>query len=105
LPCLALPWYYFYDGFLSIINRHAPFKRFRVKGRDNPWFSEALSVQIRERHVAWAKARQSDVGSDWIRFRQLGINAQLLLEKQRLIILLKKKTLSTQTILRSSGRI
>jgi len=30
-----------------------------------------LSVLIRERDTAWAKARQSDSDSDWIRFRQL----------------------------------
>jgi len=30
-----------------------------------------LSVCIRERDTAWAKARQSDSDSDWIRFRQL----------------------------------
>ncbi len=57
IPDVESAWIYFYDGFISIINRHAPFKKFSVKGRDNPWFSEALSALIRERDVAWAKAR------------------------------------------------
>jgi len=71
IPDVEFAWQYFYDGLTSVLNRHAPFKKFRVKGRDNPWFSTALSVLIRERDTAWAKARQSDSDSDWIRFRQL----------------------------------
>ncbi len=51
IPDVESAWIYFYDGFISIINRHAPFKKFCVKGRDNPWFSEALSALIRERDV------------------------------------------------------
>ena len=36
-------WSYFYLGFMEIIDRHAPLRKFRVKGRDNPWFSAELS--------------------------------------------------------------
>lgn len=46
-------------------------KKTCVKGRDNPWFSDALSVLIHECDVAWAKSRQSDLSYDWICFRQL----------------------------------
>ncbi len=66
-----------------IINRHAPFKKFRVKGRDNPWFSEDLSVLIRERDVVWAKARQSDLSSDWICFRQLRNKCTVAIKKAK----------------------
>ncbi|MGL4758755.1 MAG: hypothetical protein ACRCXZ_05440 [Patescibacteria group bacterium] len=68
IPDVESAWKYFYDGFISIINRYAPFKKFRVKCKDNPWFSEALFVLIHEWDVAWAK---SDSSSDWICFRQL----------------------------------
>ncbi len=43
----------------------------RVKHRDNPWFSAALYDLIKERDVAWAKARQTHLDSDWLHFRQL----------------------------------
>ena len=36
-------WSYFYLGFMKMIDRHAPLRKFRVKGRDNPWFSAELS--------------------------------------------------------------
>ena len=34
---VELAWKYFYDAFSIIINKHAPLRKFRVKGRNNPW--------------------------------------------------------------------
>lgn len=62
---------YFHDSLTKIINKHAPFRKFRVKGGNNPWFSPQLSSLLKERDVAWAKARQSKSQADWLTFRQL----------------------------------
>ena len=68
---VELAWKYFHDAFTNIINKHAPFRKFRVKGRDNPWFSSQLSSLQQERDIAWAKARKSNSHADWLIFRQL----------------------------------
>ena len=64
-------WSYFYLGFMEMIDRHAPLRTFRVKGRDNPWFSAELSSLLHERNKAWAKARQSGSEVEWLCFWQL----------------------------------
>ncbi len=84
-----------YDGFISIINRHAPLKNVCVKGRDNPWFSEALSALIRERDVTWAKARQSDLSSDWIYFRQVRNKFTVAIRKAKADYFIANSTLNT----------
>ena len=37
---------YFYDTFNFFINKHPPLRKFRVKGRNNPWFTAELSSLI-----------------------------------------------------------
>lgn len=64
-------WSYFYQGFKEIVDRHAPMRKFRVKGRDNPWFTTELSDLLHERNKSWAKARKSGSDVDWLHFRQL----------------------------------
>ena len=36
---VELAWDSFHEAFIRIINKHAPFCKFRVKGLNNPWFS------------------------------------------------------------------
>ena len=62
---------YFKSLFSEVANKHAPLKKFKVKGRENPWFSDKLSDIIHKRDVAWARARKSKSELDWIHFRQL----------------------------------
>ena len=54
-----------------IINKHAPFRKYKIKGRDNPWFSEQLSDLIHERDLAWATVKKSKNSSDWQHCRHL----------------------------------
>ncbi len=93
-PDVESAWVYFYDGFISIVNRHAPLKKFCVKGRDNPWFSEALSALIRERDVAWAKARQSYLSSDCIYFRQRRNKCTVAIRKAKTDYFIANSTLN-----------
>lgn len=37
-----LAWNYFKTTFLALINKHAPLRRFRVGGKDNPWFNHLI---------------------------------------------------------------
>ena len=68
---------------MKIVNKHAPIGKFRVKGRDNPWFSPELSDTIHRRNVAWAKARKSVLASDWSIFRQLRNKCTTLIKKAK----------------------
>jgi hypothetical protein len=60
-----LAWNYFQTNFLTLINKHAPIRRLRVRGKDNPWFNKSISSSIRERNVVWAKAKRTNNASDW----------------------------------------
>lgn len=64
-------WEYFQKSFLSICNKHAPVKTFRISGRDNPWISVDLMSIFRERNAALTKARLYNSNSEWITFRTL----------------------------------
>jgi hypothetical protein len=50
---------HFSSIFISLADKHAHFKQFRVNDSANPWFSE-LSELIQMRNRAWAKARKTD---------------------------------------------
>lgn len=54
----------FYDVFLRRINKHAPFRKFRVKRRKTAWFSPEIGSRLKDRDAAWSRA-------DWLRFHQL----------------------------------
>lgn len=71
IPDLEIAWELFYASFSALVYKHAPLKRYRVKGRNNAWFSPLLSNMLHERNLAWAKARKTDLNSDWLDFRRL----------------------------------
>lgn len=37
---------FFQNSFLDILNRHAPILKFRIKGRDNPWFTPVKKCSL-----------------------------------------------------------
>ena len=55
-PELALR--YFSTTFNSIIHKHVPIKRVRVKNRSNPWFPNDLSNELYNRDKTWQQARE-----------------------------------------------
>ncbi len=61
---VELSWEYFQSIFQSISNKHVPIKKFRISGRDNPWFSDSLSELIHLRNKSWAQARFSNIPAD-----------------------------------------
>jgi len=56
---------------LIFLLKNMPLCKFRVNGRNNPWFTAELSNLLGGRDDAWAKARQSKSQSDWLVFKQL----------------------------------
>lgn len=61
---------YFYE-IRCMVNKHAPFRKFRVKGRNNFWFSSEIGNLLKERDIAWARARKTNTEADWLKFWQL----------------------------------
>lgn len=83
IPDVELAWSFFRDSFMQIVKKHAPIRKFRVKGRENPWFSPGLAEIILERNLAWAKARKTDSPTDWLAFRQLRNTCSSLIKKAK----------------------
>lgn len=71
IPDPELAFSYFSSTFNSIVNKHAPLRRYRVKNRSNPWFSNNLSKDLHNRDMAWKRARETDSPSDCQHFKQL----------------------------------
>ena len=55
----------FLKSFISVLDRHAPFKMMRVKNRSNPWFTTELSSLLSVRNKAWALAKQTKMYQTW----------------------------------------
>ena len=49
----------------KVIDKHAPLKTFRVKGRHLPWISTELLNLFKQRDKAWAKYHLSNSPADW----------------------------------------
>jgi len=69
MPDVSLAWDYFKSIFLSICDKHSPVKRFRISGKNNPWFKDTVSTSIKQRNAAWVKAKKSNNPLDWITYR------------------------------------
>ena len=41
---------FFTNSFITTVNRHAPLKKFRIKDRSTPWFSQELSALFKQRY-------------------------------------------------------
>lgn len=83
IPDVEIAWVFFRDTFMQIVNRHAPFKKYRVKGHENPWFSSDLADRIHERNLAWAKARTTGSMADWTVFRRLRNKCSTLIKNAK----------------------
>lgn len=75
LVCLMddveIAWDYFKKTFLALIDKHAPLRRYRVRGRDNPWFNECIATAIRKRKEAWVEAKKHNSDACWLNYRVL----------------------------------
>ena len=60
---------------MAVIEKHAPLRRLRVSGKDNPWFNDTIAASIRERDNAWTKAKINNDPRSWDTYRAFRINA------------------------------
>lgn len=71
IPDVTDAWEFLYSEMLEVINKHAPFKTIRVKGRHLPWISTDLINLFKQRDHAWTKYRKSKNPADWELYRKL----------------------------------
>lgn len=64
-------WDFFLSEFTKVVDKHAPWKVVKVKGRHLPWISPELIDLFRQRDKAWATYRQTRDNADWEIYRQL----------------------------------
>ena len=52
--------------FLSIVDKHAPLKRMRVRARGSPWITSELKKRMHNRNILKIKAIKSKDPFDWM---------------------------------------
>lgn len=60
-----------YSEVTNVINKHAPIRTVKVKGRHLPWISSDLIKLFKQRDKAWAKYWLSWDSTDWENYRCL----------------------------------
>lgn len=71
IPSVEEAWNFFYSEFINVVNKHAPLRTIRVKGRHLPWINSYLINLYKKRDMAWRKYRLSKGLDDWETYRQL----------------------------------
>ena len=62
---------FFINTFMTAVNKHAPLKKYRIKDRSTPWFSQELSDLFKQRYNAWSRARRTGDPAHWLSFRRI----------------------------------
>lgn len=71
IPNVQDAWDFLYDEFTDVVDRHAPWRTVKVKGKHLPWINSDLISLFRERDKAWATYRRTRDNADWEVYRQL----------------------------------
>lgn len=71
IPSVEDAWNYFYSEVLNIIDKHAPWKVIRVKGKHLPWITAELLNLFREKDRAWKKYHKTRNFSDHDCYKKL----------------------------------
>jgi hypothetical protein len=64
IPSVEDAWLSFKNAFLTILNKHAPFKKFRTRNRYSPWFSPGLTALDQHKNILWRTALASNSPRD-----------------------------------------
>uniref|UniRef100_A0A8K9X2D8 Reverse transcriptase domain-containing protein n=1 Tax=Oncorhynchus mykiss TaxID=8022 RepID=A0A8K9X2D8_ONCMY len=70
IPSVEDAWIFFLNAFLTILNKHAPFKKFRTRNRYSPWFSSDLTALNQHKNILWRSALASNSPRDMQLFRE-----------------------------------
>ncbi|XP_055790900.1 uncharacterized protein LOC129862869 [Salvelinus fontinalis] len=64
-------WLFFKNAFLTILNKHAPFKKCRTENRFSPWFTPDLTALDQHKNILWRSALASNSPHDMQLFREV----------------------------------
>uniref|UniRef100_A0A8K9UDU7 Reverse transcriptase domain-containing protein n=1 Tax=Oncorhynchus mykiss TaxID=8022 RepID=A0A8K9UDU7_ONCMY len=70
IPSVEDAWIFLRNAFLTILNKHAPFKKFRTRNRYSPWFSPDLTALNQHKNILWRSALASNSPHDMQLFRE-----------------------------------
>eukprot|EP00794_Sanderia_malayensis_P006428 gene6428-7159_t len=70
-PNVNIAWNYMKEALSSIIDRHAPLIKMRVKGRRCPWITYEIKSLMNTRDKILRKARNTKEESDWSLYERL----------------------------------
>ncbi|XP_070295915.1 probable RNA-directed DNA polymerase from transposon BS isoform X1 [Salvelinus sp. IW2-2015] len=71
IPSVEDAWLFFKNAFLTILNKHAPFKKCRTRNRYSPWFSPDLTALDQHKKILWRSALASNSPRDMQLFREV----------------------------------
>uniref|UniRef100_A0A8C7Q8L7 Reverse transcriptase domain-containing protein n=1 Tax=Oncorhynchus mykiss TaxID=8022 RepID=A0A8C7Q8L7_ONCMY len=71
IPSVEDAWIFFLNAFLTILNKHAPFKKCRTRNRYSPWFSPDLTALNQHKNIIWRSALASNSPRDMQLFREV----------------------------------
>ena len=71
IPAVEDAGLFFKSAFLTILNKHAPFKKCRTRNRYNPWFSPELTALDQHKNILWRSALASNSPCDMQLFREV----------------------------------
>ena len=71
-------WTFLHTELTNIIDKHAPFKTIKVKGRHLPWITSELISTFRQRDKAWAVYRRTRDPADWEKYRLLRNKSKIM---------------------------
>ena len=71
IPSVEDAWLFFKSAFLTILNKHAPFKKFRTRNRYSPWFTPDLNGLDQQKNILWLTALASNSPHDMQLFREV----------------------------------
>ena len=70
IPSVENAWSFFKSNFLTILDKHAPFKKCRTKNRYSPWFTPDLTALNQHKNILWRSALASNSPHDMHIFRE-----------------------------------
>ena len=71
IPSVEDDWLFFKSAFLTILNKHAPFKKCRTKNRFSAWFTPDLTTLDQNKNTLWRTALASNSPRDMQLFREV----------------------------------
>ena len=82
--------------FIAVFDKHAPFKRKRIRHKDSPWMTNEIVCKMRERDQMKKRAKGSGSEKDWMTYKRLKNDVTAIIRQT-------KKTYVTESIVNNEG--